>query len=59
VHTRRTVHDFGRVPWARSVGRVWVPGVRMDVEVGEGHGCHLCGEETQVIVDHIEVFERL
>jgi NADH:ubiquinone oxidoreductase subunit F (NADH-binding) len=31
----------------------------MDVEVGEGHGRHLCGEETQVVVDHIEVFEHL
>ena len=31
----------------------------MDVEVGEGHSRHLRGEETQIVVDHIKVFERL
>ena len=31
----------------------------MNVEVGEGHGCHLCWKETQIVVDHVEVFERL
>ena len=31
----------------------------MDVKVCEGHGRHLGGEETQIVVDHIEVFERL
>ena len=59
VHTRRIVHGFGPIPRARGLGWVWVPRVRMDVEVGEGHGRHLCGEESQVVVDYIEVFERL
>jgi hypothetical protein len=31
----------------------------MDVEVGEGHGRHLCWEETQIVVDHIQVFKCL
>jgi hypothetical protein len=31
----------------------------VDVEIGKRHGRHLRGEEAQIVVDHIEVFECL
>lgn len=41
----------------RGVGRVWVPWVRVDLEIGEGHRGHLSWEEAQVVGDYIEIPE--
>ena len=58
VRAGRGVNGFGLVV-RRGVGGVWVPWVRVDLEIGEGHRGHLGGEEAQAVVDYVEVLERM
>ena len=58
MRVRRGVNGVGLVARC-GVGGVWIPRVRVDLEIGEGHRGHLSGEKAQVVVDYVEVLERM
>lgn len=52
------VNGIGHVP-RRGIGGIWIPRVRVDIEISESQRGYLSGKEAQVVVDYVEVLESI
>jgi hypothetical protein len=58
MRVRCGVNGVVHVP-RRRIGGIWIPWVRVDLEISESQRGYLSGEEAQVVVDYVEVLEGI